>query len=671
MNFTEAVLPEFSSLFAAWIRLEPRCRLDDFSRGLQACLADPLWLLTRQWQLGEFKGENAGSPIKVELAYQSAKLAKVSFGSPPAEVTLGDQPPLEALVEREPINTDSWRIRLQIGQKFERLLRENYPDAADAIIHDYRLLLPVVSPIGSKVIDTDYATQRFLQMMAGRVIDGDQLLKIDESENLPKLPEVVTITKQDVWRLIQDFLIPWLVSLYSEPLSEQGKAWNPETMDYSFKVISQALNAQQEKLSLSASSYRNGELDWYTFSAGQPVQNWGSIENQKQTYPPTRVNYPGGPNLRWWAFEDNRVDFGSLDVATTDLIKNMLMEYALIGGDDWFILPLELEMGSVSRIKGLNVKDVFGEKTEVTSACSPGNDPLKQFAMFYISERANPTTNGSDFLLLPPVIGFREESPPLEEIHFLRDEGANMVWAVEHTVQNSLGDSIAGFDAQLEKRTREQEFLKIVIEALKEVKDPKTGIDIISSNMVHSMSLEDSRRLVFSLVLKDDVEEDHLVQLKTAAGEAAKVGGIMDVRVNLRNLVELHTDLKKKLPRYRLATTVPANWIPFIPMDPNLWYASQDQTFPSVKLCQAQMLRNEEDQAPVPIRGFTRLLKPTTKGGVLMIDEEAVLRAGVRLQLTAQRVRWIDGKTYVWLGRKVLAGRGEGNSGLRFDFLAE
>jgi hypothetical protein len=51
------------------------------------------------------------------------------------------------------------------------------------------------------------------------------------------------------------------------------------------------------------------------------------------------------------------------------------------------------------------------------------------------------------------------------------------------------------------------------------------------------------------------------------------------------------------------------------------------------------------------------------------VREEAIPRAGVRVQVTRQRVRWTDGKTYIWQGRKVLAGRGEGNSGLTFDQL--
>ena len=42
-----------------WTRLEPFTRLDDIEDGLQATLHDPLWLLARQWQTGEFGAEDA------------------------------------------------------------------------------------------------------------------------------------------------------------------------------------------------------------------------------------------------------------------------------------------------------------------------------------------------------------------------------------------------------------------------------------------------------------------------------------------------------------------------------------------------------------------------------------------------------------------------------------
>jgi hypothetical protein len=48
-----------------WNRLEPRPRSPEVADTLAAKIRDPLWMLTRQWQFGEFQGEDAGSPAWV------------------------------------------------------------------------------------------------------------------------------------------------------------------------------------------------------------------------------------------------------------------------------------------------------------------------------------------------------------------------------------------------------------------------------------------------------------------------------------------------------------------------------------------------------------------------------------------------------------------------------
>ena len=87
----------------AWVRLEPRCRSDDFSAGLEAWIADPLWMFTRQWQLGEFQGEDVGSPIKAELTLRTAKLDHVFLGG--AE---------NAPLQRPAVVRKCWRVRREI-----------------------------------------------------------------------------------------------------------------------------------------------------------------------------------------------------------------------------------------------------------------------------------------------------------------------------------------------------------------------------------------------------------------------------------------------------------------------------------------------------------------------------------------------------------------------------
>ena len=39
---------------------------------------DPLWMLTRQWQLGEFEGEDSGSPIYVKVDNRQDKISRLS-----------------------------------------------------------------------------------------------------------------------------------------------------------------------------------------------------------------------------------------------------------------------------------------------------------------------------------------------------------------------------------------------------------------------------------------------------------------------------------------------------------------------------------------------------------------------------------------------------------------
>ena len=49
------------------------------------------------------------------------------------------------------------------------------------------------------------------------------------------------------------------------------------------------------------------------------------------------------------------------------------------------------------------------------------------------------------------------------------------------------------------------------------------------------------------------------------------------------------------------------------------------------------------------------------------LNEEEVTGAGTVVTRAYQRVRWYDGRTFVWIGRRAETGRGAGSSGLRFD----
>ena len=80
---------------------------------------DPLWFLTRQWQFGEFQGEDAASPIDVALGVRSSPLATISIGG--KDVPYDPTTPLETRVEREPATFDL-TFHMQGSRFLERFL---------------------------------------------------------------------------------------------------------------------------------------------------------------------------------------------------------------------------------------------------------------------------------------------------------------------------------------------------------------------------------------------------------------------------------------------------------------------------------------------------------------------------------------------------------------------
>ena len=609
----EVVAPTEPEPPKAWLRLEPCRRSNDFGRGLQARIADPLWMLARQWQTGEFRGEDTGSPLEVHLKYATQSLDRVRLGETEELDLCGE--PFEKIVEQEWPALDWW-MRVQTGQQFERFLLSELGRDAEAdlasIIKAYRDCYPLNLPDGTDWTSTDLATRRFLEFMRGRVVDGAGLLEDIDFSDHPnhRVLRKGGVQREQLDRILLDFRA-WCDRLNIRPSGGKPAAWRGEQLEYRFEVNPPA-EAPVKKVHLVAPSYRSGDLDWYTFNADSvPAEAEGGWSQAEVTVTPVPIRILG-MSPRWWAFEDAAIAIGQMDVAKPDLAKLILIEFMLIYGDDWFGLPLPIPMSNLVRIEKMEVINVFGKTASVGPARKPADDALLRWELFALSLLPDSTQIGVGdpdlpgvgvwvrdeventlvpVLLVPPVTGLRQESPPLEEIRFLRDEGANMVWAVEHTVRNGLGRPVSGFDAQRERTER--------------------------------------RGAARSGETKDE-QETQPVSADTP-------------------------------PRYRLATVVPENWIPFIPIN-----ARAHLGYQGMRLRRAQMLRNTDDEAPTPLPGISRLLELEGEP-LLWLEEATVPRAGLRYLLTAQRVRGVDGKTYVWLGRKVLAGRGEGSSGLRFD----
>ncbi len=165
--------------------------------------------------------------------------------------------------------------------------------------------------------------------------------------------------------------------------------------------------------------------------------------------------------MRFWEFEDAQVDFGSVDAGPTDLVRMLLVEFAITYGNDWFVLPIELEVGALYRTRSLVITDTFGVRTLIKPASELGA-PHSAWRMYQQSHLrgsgiAEPQSN---MFFLPPSLLKSLESRPIEEVLFLRDEMANLAWGIERLVENAAERPMNRFEKYVaEKRRRDSDTL--------------------------------------------------------------------------------------------------------------------------------------------------------------------------------------------------------------------
>ncbi len=550
----------------SWNRLDPVSRYDDLNVGLQARIHDPLWMLARQWQTREFQATDAGSPVWAYFTAEQRPLTSYTPGqqtstSPISVRTNGHPLPLEIMVEHEPVRRpENLRLAAEAGLHFLRLLRTR---AVDKYRGNYLTDYPLVKP--NTVEPLDAASNRFIGLMAGRVPDGNKLHAAWAARALGSESFVAAGDRVAVGQAVAEW-VAWYDSLFSEPAAAGSTAWAPEHLEYSLRVTAEAAGGATV---LTAPEFASGRLDWYAFDR-QSDTAAGTSSTKTSEAIPTPVSFPGMPATRWWQFEDARIDYGEVKARPVDLARMLFVDLALTYGNDWFLMPVELPVGTVCRAPTLQVIDSFGERITI-SHYSVVDDGMGQWRLFSLASQD--TVSDESLFFLPPVLGPILESAPVEDVLFLRDELTNLAWAVEKTVESPAGRALNRYEAY------------------------------------------------------QDAERQQPPPTPPGPGKLT----------------------------YLLGTSVPDFWVPLAPAG----------RLGSMSLNLLPMPRLDGTYAPIEPQG--RLLEPDTSGKRPSFFNEEITRGGLQVTRTYQYARWINGETFLWVGRRKRTGRGEGSSGLRFD----
>jgi hypothetical protein len=424
---------------------------------VHARIYDPLWMLARQWQTGEFQGEDTGSPIVARWRADVAPLTRYYAGAIKANTQLSATRydsrtmPLEALVERQPFrkaaSEGSLRLVAESGMHFLRMLYAQ--PTSRSYRADFLSRFALQPPTDAEQTGLDAETLSYWRLMALRVPDARRLIAafVDAQGRRIPLPANLNIATGDRAE-VDNAIDQWLQqrqALIARPGADAADAWNSERLEYAFSVA--GAPADQET-PLTATQYSEGHVDWYSVDLDLEV-NLGAAQDRAgksivRAVMPAPVSFRGAPAQRFWEIEDAAIDYGLLPAGPGDIPQLMLSDFATNFGSDWYVIPVELDIGTLTVTRSLVITDTFGVQTLVP----PVNDPAKPatgWSMFELSvlERSGlPLRPRSNLLFLAPSLIRTIDSRALEEVLFMRDEMANIAWAVEHFVPGPIEQRI-------------------------------------------------------------------------------------------------------------------------------------------------------------------------------------------------------------------------------------
>ena len=434
--------------------ITPRTRTNDYAKALSFEVFDPLWMLARQWQYGRFKGNDCGSMITTKIKVSRRRLENIYLPNG-ARIPYSTNTPLEYDVEK--MNRSiTLMVRVESASYFRKMIMANnqISDKQDIILANLMQIFPLepfmpdtkeeAKTIETLKLETNAKLKQLYATCGKRIFDGYKLYQADSA----KLRELYHLCHQvaGLSDVLSDYK-EWFANKYLPVANENNYCWNERKLGYEVGV-------GENENRYEAEDYHTGRLSWYSFDAKDKFKTEGITEPKKLSYIPVQADFPGAPNRRLWEFENAHVQFGHQANEDFSLLANaVVMQYVSMYSNDWLLTPIEAETGTVLNVEGIIIKDTFGnmifidqsaEKSDDLNENIPFIDRWSLFGTTLLNAHEKNNFESQGGLLFPPTVRRTEESKPIEEVQFLRDEMANMLWGVETVINDGCGGTIDG-----------------------------------------------------------------------------------------------------------------------------------------------------------------------------------------------------------------------------------
>ncbi len=284
------------------------------------------------------------------------------------------------------------------------------------------------------------ADQRRLRLATRRSLDGlraldagrERVVAVASPADQAALGRAV-----DAWRAeqVQRFDLP----------GPTGETWVQDRLEHRFTVTADTPN---QRVVLGAGEYPGGHLDWHAFDISATTRQDLPPQPGSQRVLdvlPVPLTYAGMPASSYWELEEGTVYFGGVEAGPSDLARLVVAEFATVYSNDWFLFPVRFPAGSIAAVVDVDVRNTFGESVDVRSAAQWDQEAVggrRPWAFFELSGDESPARGQTPWLLLVPALAAAQHGPPLESVSFVRDEEANLVWAIEERIEIATGGSI-------------------------------------------------------------------------------------------------------------------------------------------------------------------------------------------------------------------------------------
>lgn len=447
-----------------WSRIEGRTRSSNYNEALSFKIFDPLWMLTRQWQYGRFKGNDCGTPVSVKISTSRKKLHKNDRSSWVSK-EYSPETPMEYDVEKQNFEITPY-VRVESAMQLKKkLVRNGFTDLCSQLEREFPLQDYYNNPESAESLEKvknqkNKTLKKFSAFFTKRSFDGYNVCNsiCDNS-----IYNRVTCNEDEVKKIFKEYT-EWFKKKFLPNNDSSINHWNTRKLGYEVEM---QLSEEDGNIKYTTDNYATGTLSWYSFDGSGDVP---SSENEKKTWTtiPTPATFPGAPAQRLWEFEDKKVWMGNGSSTANTLAEATVMQYISMYSNDWMITPVEAETGTVINVKDILVRDSFDNEIHIKESAEeldnkePKTSPINRWSLFGTTKPNAYAENDFSInkgLVCPPTVLRCEEGAPVEEVQFLRDEMANMVWGVETKINDGCGGTMDGktlSDSVLEEIDREE-----------------------------------------------------------------------------------------------------------------------------------------------------------------------------------------------------------------------